>query len=52
VPPDAVHVLALWYVQVVSLLVSFAGFIPGVDAEAFVPALAEPAICAWVWVWV
>ena len=54
VPPDAVHVLAFWYVHVVLFFVSFAGFMPGVDADAFVPALAEPETCAWpcVWPWV
>ena len=47
VPPDAVHVLAFWYVHVVLFFVLLAGFIPGVVADAFVPALAlaEPDAC-------
>jgi len=40
--PDAVHVVELSYVHLVPLFVLFAGFIPGVVADAFVPALAEP----------
>jgi len=53
VPPDAVQVFAFWYVHVVLFFVSFAGFIPGVVADAFVPALAlaEPETCAWLCVW-
>jgi hypothetical protein len=51
-PPEAVHVLAFWYVHVVSFFVSFAGFMPGVVADAFVPALAltlaEPETCVWL----
>jgi len=45
--PDAVHVVELSYVHVVPLFVLFAGFIPGVAADAFVPALAEPDTWAW-----
>jgi hypothetical protein len=40
--PDAVQVVELSYVHLVPLFVLFAGFSPGVVAEAFVPALAEP----------
>jgi len=49
-PPDAVHVLAFWYVQVVCFFVLFAGFMPGVVADALVPALelAEPEACVWL----
>jgi hypothetical protein len=45
--PDAVHVVELSYVHLVALFVLFAGFIPGVVADAFVPALAEPDTWAW-----
>jgi hypothetical protein len=45
-PPDAVHVVALWYVHVVLFFVLFAGFMPGVDVAAFAPAPAATCVCA------
>ena len=52
-PPEAVHVLAFWYVQVVSFFVSFAGFMPGVVDDVFVLWLDAPACtCVEFELWV
>ena len=40
--PVDVHVFASWYVQFVPFAVLFAGFMPGVDEDPFVPWLGEP----------
>lgn len=45
--PEAVQVVELSYVHQVPLFVLFAGFMPGVVADAFVPAPAEPETCVW-----
>ena len=35
------HVVELWYEQLVPFAVSFAGFMPGCDALPFPPSLGE-----------